>query len=78
MDAPTFLGIMLVCGYNRLPYRRFIGQNELIIHNSLVSDSLRRNRFDDIVTYVIFILEIILMRQVTDRPTTRFDRYLKS
>ena len=54
MEALTFLGILLLPGYNRLIYRRLYWSESADVHNYLVSDSLRRNRFDDIVSDLYF------------------------
>ena len=51
MEALALLGIMLLSGYNRLPYNRLYWSEWADIHNSLVS----------MLSYVIFILEIILI-----------------
>ena len=76
IEALTLLGITLLSEYNRLPYRRLHWSESADIHNSLVSDSLRRNMFNDIVSDLYNDI-IILICQVTDRPTARFDRYLE-
>ena len=55
MEASTLLGIMLLSGYNRLPYHRLSWSESADIHNSLVFDSLRRNRLDDIVSDLYFL-----------------------
>ena len=46
MKALTLLGIMLLSGYSRLPYSQLYWSEWADIHNSLVSDSLRQNKFD--------------------------------
>ena len=54
MDALTLLGGMRLSGYNRLPYSRRYWSEWADIQNSLVSDSPRRNRLDDIVSDLYF------------------------
>ena len=54
IDALTLLDIMLLSEYNRLPYSQLYWSEWADIHNSLVSDSLRRNRLDDIVSNLYF------------------------
>ena len=53
MEALPLLGIMLLSGYSRSPYSRLYW-SEYNIHNSLVSDSLRQNRFDVIIRDLYF------------------------
>ena len=48
------LGIMLLSGYSRSPYSRLYWSEWTDIHNSLVSDSLRQNRFDVIIRDLYF------------------------
>ena len=54
MDALTLLGIMLLSGYNRLPYNRLYWSEWADIQKSLVSDSPRRSRLDEIVSDLYF------------------------
>ena len=50
-DMKVFLGILLLSGYNSVPRRRLYWSTELDTHNWLVSNSMRRNRFDEIMKY---------------------------
>ena len=54
MEALPLLGIMLLSGYSRSPYSRLYWSECADIHNSLVSDSLRQNRFDVIIRDLYF------------------------
>ena len=54
MEALTLLSIMLLSGYSRLPYNRLYWSERADIYNSLVSDSLRQNRFDGIIRDLYF------------------------
>lgn len=44
----TFIGILLLSGYVSLPRRRMFWENSEDVHNNLVSNSMRRNRFEEI------------------------------
>ena len=66
-EALSFLGILLLSGYNRLPYRRLYWSESADVRNSLVSDSMRRNRFDDIIRDLHF----------RDNTNLSGDRYYK-
>ena len=54
MEALTLLGIMLLSGYSRLPYSRLYWSECADIYNPLVSDSLRQNRLDVIISDLYF------------------------
>ena len=47
-----FIGILLLSGYNSLPNRRLYWSSIPDTHNQLVSDTMRRNTFDDIMRRV--------------------------
>ena len=47
-----FLGILLVSGYHPAPYRRLYWSNEPDMHNDLITASMRRNKFDEILQYL--------------------------
>ena len=47
----VFLGILLLSGYNSVTRRRLYWSTELDTHNWLVSNSMRQNRFDEIMKY---------------------------
>lgn len=53
-DFYTFLGILYLTGYVPLPRKRMYWENSDDVHNSLVSNSMRRNRFDDILRFIHF------------------------
>lgn len=53
-DFYTFLGILYLTGYVPLPRRRMYWENSDDVHNTLVSNSMRRNRFDEILRFLHF------------------------
>ncbi|XP_045475400.1 piggyBac transposable element-derived protein 3-like [Harmonia axyridis] len=48
----TFVGIMLMSGYHPLPYRRLYWKQDPDVHSHLVSDAIRRNRFDELISFI--------------------------
>ncbi|KAG5897090.1 hypothetical protein JTB14_036317 [Gonioctena quinquepunctata] len=46
------IGIMIVTGYNELPGRDFYMYSKMDMKNSLVSESMRRDRFRQIIRYL--------------------------
>lgn len=51
-DLLTFIGILLLSGYNKVPYRRNYWSNNEDTHNNLVSGAMRRDRFEQIMKYL--------------------------
>ena len=62
-----FLGILLVSGYHSAPYRRLYLSNEPDMHNDLITASMRRKKFDEIVQYL----------HLADNSQITTDRYYK-
>lgn len=48
----TFIGVLLLSGYHPLPYRRLYWASEPDVHCDLVSNAIRRNRFDAIMSNI--------------------------
>lgn len=48
----TFIGVMLLSGYHPLPYRRLYWSAEPDVHCELISNAIRRNRFDEIMAHL--------------------------
>lgn len=46
-----FIGILILSGYAPLPRRRMYWESNKDTHNILVADSMRRNRFEEIMRY---------------------------
>ncbi|KAJ8949798.1 hypothetical protein NQ318_000496 [Aromia moschata] len=46
------IGILIVTGYNELPGRNFYWDSKMDMKNSMVSDSMRRDRFRQIIKYL--------------------------
>ncbi|KAJ8939688.1 hypothetical protein NQ318_011735 [Aromia moschata] len=46
------IGILIVTGYNELPGRDFYWDSKMDMKNSMVSDSMRRDRFRQIIKYL--------------------------
>lgn len=51
-EMKVYLGILLLSGYVELPEKRSFWEDALDVHNILVSESMRRNRFLDICKYL--------------------------
>ena len=51
-EMQTFIGILSLSGYNSVPRRRLYRSNEPDTRNELMAQSMRRNRFDEIIKYV--------------------------
>ena len=49
-ELKTFLAILMLSGYNKLPGNRMYWQEKEDVHNNLVSHAMRRNRFVDILS----------------------------
>ena len=45
----TFVGILVLSGYAPVPYRRLFWSNAPDVHNNLVAQSMRRNKFEAIL-----------------------------
>jgi len=53
-ELKCFLGILLLSGYNELSRRRMYWEKSPDTHNDLVSGAMRRNRFEQIFSYIHF------------------------
>ena len=53
-EVYSFLGILLLSGYNQLPYRRMYWSMDGDLTNEMVSNSMRRDRFDYIMSNIHF------------------------
>lgn len=47
-----FVGVMLISGYHSLPYRRLYWKLDEDVHLPIVSEAIRRNRFDELMRYL--------------------------
>ena len=66
-EVVTFIGILIFSGYTPVPYRRLYWSVEPDVHNDLVSASMRRNRFDEIMQFL----------HLADNSKVNSDRYYK-
>jgi DNA excision repair protein ERCC-6 len=53
-ELKCFLGILLLSGYNELSRRHMYWEKSPDTHNDLVSGAMRRNRFEQIFSYIHF------------------------
>lgn len=53
-ELKCFLGILLLSGYNEVSRRRMYWEKSPDTHNNLVSDAMRRNRFEQIFSNIHF------------------------
>ena len=53
-ELRCYMGIILLSGYNQLPGRKMYWEEAPDVHNSMVSDAMRRNRFLEIMRYIHF------------------------
>lgn len=53
-DLKCFLGILILTGYNSLPSKRHYWDINEDLSNKLVTEVMRRNRFDEIQKYIHF------------------------
>ncbi|KAM3849818.1 piggyBac transposable element-derived protein 3-like [Diretmus argenteus] len=60
----TFYGILLTSGYNTLPRRHMYWSTDDDVHNDMISDAMRRNRFDDVMASV----HVVDNTKITDDP----------
>lgn len=51
-EIKCFIGILILSGYNGLPGKRFYWNSSLDKGNSLVKDSMRRDRFISILRFI--------------------------
>ena len=51
-DMKTFLGILLLSGYNSLPRRPMYWERSIDCRNAAVAEAMSRNRFDDHMRYL--------------------------
>ena len=63
----TFVGILVLSGYAPVPYRRLFWSNAPDVHNDLVAQSMRRNKFEAILQNLHF----------ADNTKIDSDRYYK-
>jgi len=49
-----FLGILLVSGYHPVPFRRLYWSSDPDVHNALITEAMRRNRFDQFMQNLHF------------------------
>ena len=62
-----FIGILILSGYHPVPFRRLYWSNQAAVYNHLVAESMRRNRFEEIIKYLHF----------ADNSQITADRYYK-
>ncbi|KAJ4433246.1 hypothetical protein ANN_15505 [Periplaneta americana] len=48
----TLIGILLLSGYHKLPSRRLYCRSELDVHVPIVSEFMRRNRYDELLRFL--------------------------
>uniref|UniRef100_A0A6P7FCC3 PiggyBac transposable element-derived protein 2-like n=1 Tax=Diabrotica virgifera virgifera TaxID=50390 RepID=A0A6P7FCC3_DIAVI len=48
----TFVGVMLLSGYHPLPCRRLYWTVDEDVHTPIVSNAMRRNRFDELMSFI--------------------------
>ena len=63
----TFVGILVLSGYAPVPYRRLFWSNAPDVHNDMVAQSMRRNKFEAILQNLHF----------ADNTKIDSDRYYK-
>lgn len=66
-EISTFLGILLISGYNQVPYRRMYWSADKDVKNKLIFESMRRDRFDFILEHVHFADNQQILVDVSDR-----------
>ncbi|GFS04439.1 PiggyBac transposable element-derived protein 3 [Elysia marginata] len=52
VEVRAFFSIVLVCGYNSLPRRRMYWEQQDDCHNSAISKTMSRNRFELLMRYI--------------------------
>ena len=50
-EMRVFIGILLASGYIQVPRRRMYWANDSDVRNEMISNAMRRNRFDEIMKY---------------------------
>ncbi|XP_055780177.1 piggyBac transposable element-derived protein 3-like [Salvelinus fontinalis] len=60
----TFYGILITSGYSSVPRRHMYWSLDSDVHNESISDSMRRNRFDEIMASV----HVVDNTKITDDP----------
>ena len=50
----TFLGIILLSGYNKLPQRKLYWSQDMNVGNNLVQSFMRKNKFEQIMQFLHF------------------------
>ena len=66
-EVVCFIGIFILSGYTTWPFRRLYWSVKPNVHNDLVSASMRRNRFDEIMQFCL----------VANNNEINSDRYCK-
>ena len=51
-EMKTFIGILLVSFYSCVPRHRLYWQKQPDVYNELIAESMRRDRFDEIMKYL--------------------------
>ena len=51
-DMKAFLGILIVSGYSCVPRRRMFWENQSDSRNELIANSMRRDKFEEILRYI--------------------------
>ena len=51
-EMRVFIGILLASGYVSVPRRRMYWSNDSDVRNEMISNAMRRNRFDEIMKYL--------------------------
>ena len=66
-EMRCFFGILLLSGYNQLPRMKMYWEQTQDVHNNLVSDAMRRDRFLELLRYIHFCDNASLDESTTDR-----------
>ncbi|MEL7307968.1 MAG: hypothetical protein AAGK05_08885, partial [Pseudomonadota bacterium] len=53
-EIKTYIGIMILSGYSSVPNRRMYWENQADSRHTLVYESMRRNRFESLMTHIHF------------------------
>lgn len=59
-ELKVFVGICLLSGYNKVPARRMYWSEDMDVHNELVAQGMRRNRFDEIIRNLHFANNMLI------------------
>ena len=82
-ELRCFFGILMVSGYNQLPGRKMYWEESPDVHNTIISEAMRRNRFLDLLRYVHFCDNNNLdgndkcskVRPISNMVVERFQKY---